>query len=416
MIFFLLFWSLQCLGNDGEVLLSYLLNSRMTIVLKGSYASDSPLNFNEINGNKLFVDHPDDDFGGTIEHQMNGCNPYSSQTCLPAYDKLPLYIDIGGIRLSPQNTNLDAVTSPDDSENFWDIVSNSRQVYCNQFYATSSDADSCFQNDGLNKFKDFMNGKGAIYSSNDVSDQDYIHVGVFVRRIVTGWAYQNSVLKENVLFDNARLRGENITGFVSVPPNVPDGRRNVPEWFPLHYRVKNNQSVLRKGSDYLPIVLEIRFNMKENLMAHSITTVQTGRQDVKRSVITFSDWRVNHEDTGNNTSSRLGGNVLMRARLFYPHRVSRLVINNTGTVAAGHYYALYENAETDRANSLPYAATPARSGTNNQLNHIMPGSYQLLCYHANDDNGYPEPLVGSAMMSITIPDQGQVINETMSCP
>ena len=404
------------MGNDGEVLLSYLVNNRMTIILKGTYATDNPLDWNEINANQIFVDA--DDMLAIRHQSLTSCDPDTEGDCVPAYDNLPIYIDFGDIRLSSKSSNLDSVSDQEDSEKFWNVASAERQVYCSRYYARSSAIDSCSNNGGLEKFKEFMDGRGAIYPSRDIPNGYYIHTGVFVRRIVTGWASEDGELSSNALFDNTRLSGANILANLSTPPppTNPDIEDNPgpSEWFPLHYRPGSGQS-LYKGSDYLPIVLEIRFNLKENLMLHSYTITPEGGTPIQRNIIAFSDWRREHSNMMNsNGSSRMGGNVLSRSRFFYPYRVSRIDIANMGSGGSQYYFALYQTNESDRDDRLPYAATPARSGSNNQLNHIMPGTYQLECrYDANND-GYPEMLQGSPV-DITVPEQPLIMMTSHTC-
>ncbi len=399
-----------CMGNDGEVLLSHLVNNRMTIVLKGTYASDNPLEWNEINSNQIFVD-ADDNLGALMHEALTNCDPYTSNACIPAYDELPIYIDVGSIRLSRDSSNIDRIRNNEDSEDFWDISSESRQVYCNRFYATNAGLDTCVQQDGRNKFNELMNGRGVIYPSRDVPDGPYSHTGIFVRRVVTGWSYRDTTLLE-AFFDNTQVRGTNIISLVSSPP--PPDEPGPAEWFPLHYRVGPGQT-FDKGFGNFPVVLEMRFNMKENLMVHRYTIDPSGTPQNVR-VIAFSDWRKAHMDDGTSEESiRLGGNVLARSRFFYPHQVSRIDITNAGMMPATHYYALYQSGETDRDNYLPYAATPARNGAGNQLNHIMPGSYQLECRQDANNDGYPEMRLG-VPQDIIVPETPEIMNVTYTCP
>ena len=406
----------RCMGNDGEVLLSYLLNNRMTIILKGTYATDAPLEWNKINSNKIFVDSDDK---LSIQHQSDtACDPSMIGNCVPSYDNLALYLDFGGVRLSSQTSSLNSISDEEDSENFWNVASTERQVYCSRYPGTNSASDSCFNNGGLEKFREFMDGRGSVYPSRDIPNAHYVHTGVFVRRIVTGWASNNGELIDNAPFDNVRISGANILANVNTPPPPIDPNANdnpgPSEWFPLHHRIGSGQSLL-KGTDYLPIVLEIRFNIKENLMLHSYTVTPDGGSSYQINIIAFSDWRKNHSNMMNaRQSGRMGGNVLSRSRFFYPHRVSRIVVTNASSGSKRHYFALYQAAESDRNNRLPYAATPARSGSNNQLNHIMPGAYQLECRYDSNSDGYPETLSGTPV-DITVPAQGKIMMTNHTC-
>ena len=403
------------MGSNGEVLLSYLLNNRMTIILKGTYATDNPLEWNEINNNQIFTDT--DDNLNSLQHQsIIGCNPLTDTNCAPSYDTLPIFLDVGGIRISSHPSGVDSISNHADSLKFWDEAGNNRQVYCNQLYTSNTEADSCFNNSGVSKFNELMDGNGVIYPSQDVPNADYVHTGIFFRRIVTGWSTStiNNITSFNETnFDNHDIRGANIITISGVSPSMDEnGENGLPQWLPMHYQVDEGQE-LHKGSDYYPIVLEIRFNFKENLMLHSYTTVFPNTFNRNTRVIAFSDWRINHEDNQENESQRLGGNVLSRSRFFYPHLVSKININNGSTGSTRHYYALYTSTETNRDDNLPYASTPARSGTANSLNHIMPGDYVLECREDSNIDGYPE--TENSKVDITVPENPNEMTVTLNC-
>ncbi len=410
-------------GCSGEALLSHLQNNRMTIIIKGTYASDRPLTFQEINQNRIYVD-ADDTYLSTFNHQsVSACDPNSNYQCIPSYEMLPIYIDFGGVRLSSSSQDINSITSTLDANNFWNIASNQRQVYCSHTYATNPGLDTCRKDDGTVLYNDFMNGRGAIYPSNDIPNTSYKQVGLFIRRIVTGWGYNNNSITQNTSFDNNLIRGVNIITLVGLnPAPTPTDTNQIDmpgrnQWFPMLY-VSDANEYLHKGNDYDPIVLEIRMNIKENLMAHSYTfTNQTGAV-FKNSVIGFSDWNRNHADTTNNSSARMGGNVLSRARFFYPHMVSRLQINNTTSNASlSHYYALYLSNDTESTRSgsgLPLAATPARSGEQNFLNHIMPGNYILQCRHDTRNIGYPQSILNSR--EVSVPSTPSNMPISFQCP
>ena len=394
----------SCLGNNGEVVLSYLLNNKLTILLKGTYASDNPYSFTEINSNSISKDSDDSILNTFRDQTSSGCDPYNEYACIPSYDKIPIYIDIGGIRLTSKPDDINTLSGGTDVEKFWNIASNERQIFCSNTYINNPKLDTCLYNDGLNAYNDFMNGKGAIYPSKEIPDTWYLQAGIFIRRIVTGWGYNNKTLVTTTTFDNNLITGINIINLVGLDP--PSGVGNN-SWFPLLYKTDPNQ-FLYKAPEYSRAVLEIRINIKENLMAHSFTFTDSNNVVNNNVVVAFTDWNSNHVDNGTNTSSAMGGNVLTRARIFYPHLVSRLNLNNTSSNANSCdkkcYYAIYLNNDTDSSKSgknLPIHATPARSGANS-INHIMPGSYTLQCRRAINNPSYPEAIISTK--EITIPD------------
>ena len=411
------------IGCANEVVLSYLYNSPMTIILKGTYATDRPLDWAEINNNQLFVD-ADDNL--TLRHEaQHGCSPSMETDCVPAYDKLPIYLDVGDVRVSKSTSSINRINSSSFTERFWDLASSRRQVYCSQYYTSGGPNDTCRHNKGLALYKAFMDGSGAIYPSRDISNTNYTYTGVFVRRFMTGWATvmnaDGTRLVKDTFDNNQDLTGRVITLQVSSNPPLPEGSEeeedsNTRQWFPLHYSLGLGHT-LKKEDEYFRTILEIRFNIKENLMVHSYSNLSSSTT----TVVAFSDWRHNHQnDTSRNISdnARLGGNVLSRARFFSPHRVSIIEINNTSipVTPIRHYFALYREGETDKQDQLPYAATPARAGNDNVLNHIMPGRYVLECREDSVRDGYPELTVSSvAPMLIEVPQEPERLGVSYPC-
>ena len=404
-------------GHQGAGLFSELINNRVRIFLKGTYATDSPLEFAQINGNRIFFDL--DDQLADLQHQTDGCNLEEKGNtdylkCVPSYDNIPIYVDIGGIRLSSQTKNIDSITNTDESDDFWETISERRQVYCSQIYTTKTSIDSCRSNNGIEKFQQFMDGSGAEYPASNISSQNYLHVGVFIRSIITGWGnVMDTPTFSN--FDRALVRGTEIRSLVgssnpleAEPP--PLNPRGISEWFPLHFRIGQGQDLFFMPEN-IPAILEIRFNIKENMMVHSYQDILN--RNVR--IISFSDWRKNHQHTEGTTNSQfIGGNVLTRARFYYPQLVSQIRIQNSQGDSIFHYYSLYGvEEEIDSVNHLPYAATPARSGNNNILNFIMPGKYRLECRHDEIRDGYPEKSIES--MEIAVGEVSEIIDIAFDC-
>jgi len=366
-------------GDDGQPLLSYLLNSRMTLVLKGTYATDNPLSFSEINNNQIFTD-PDDTL-----HLAD----------VPAYDNLPIYLDIGEIRLSTRNPfdPLITIKNNDDAVKFWDVLTDKRQVYCSTLYSFDLTMDSCRRTGGLVNFSEFMNGNGAFYPSRDVGSGVYLHAGVFIRAIATGYARDDdSPLFDR--FDSNDIFGSNIIQNVNYDPGIDTAEKQarVPQFFPLHHViVLHQQPSMVVDESFTPLVLEIRFNMKENLMLHSFLNASSRVQ----TIVGFSDWRKNHE-----SEFDMGGSVLTRARIFYPEFANDLVITGgTENKPVRHYLAIYLYGEDNRDDNLPLAATPVRNGEN-KLRNIMPGPYYLQCRYDCIYDGYPELIVKQLIMEM----------------
>lgn len=364
-------------------LITMLLRHRLTVLLKATYASDRPLDYSEINNNQLFQD-PDD---------TNLETPY-----LPSYSDLPFFLDVGEIRLSSKSPldELILIDSQEKSEDFWDIVSTTRQVYCNQLYSTIREFDGCLDTGGLVNFQNLMNGEGAEYPSNDVGPASYLHSGVFFRAILTGWSWEGGDFG-TASFDNNKVRGENIMPLSNYNPGISalEKQLYVPQFFPLHYKTEvGEMGGMHLDESQTYAVLEIRFNMKENMMVHGFTN-SSGKHE---TMVGFSDWKVNHQN-----HLDLGGNVISRGRIFYPDFTRDLVIDG-GTKSNRHYYAVYyesachdmtnpDNVVCDTSKIMPIVATPVRDGDDNRLTDLNEGDYVLQCRYDETYDGYPEKVL-----------------------
>ncbi|MEQ9363879.1 MAG: hypothetical protein RIF32_06540, partial [Leptospirales bacterium] len=341
-------------GDDGLPILSTLFNNRLVVILKGTYATDRPLEFAQINNNRIFND-ADDDTAFIRNPVDNGCVPYVEPNCVPTYSDLPIFIDIGEIRLSSKNfgdVELNLVDSSESSEEFWDVVSDERQVYCNQLYSIDFSEDACFRTGGLINFVEFMNGRGALYPSREIGAEVYYHAGVFMRAFATGWGIAAGALAED-RFDNKDIIGSNVIPLLNYDPNTDAVNQQLlaPDWFPLHHTVVFGQeTTLIKDFYYNAVVLEIRSNIKENLMTHSFQNANGDNQ----VVVTMSDWRRNHDDSAADLGLNMGGSVLTRARMFYPDLVNTMVIDG-GVASKRHYYSVFITNEDAKAENLPLA-------------------------------------------------------------
>ena len=370
-------------GDKGIGLISRLSNNRMKLILKGTYASDRPLDFAQINGDVLFRDADD-----TLD-----------LTGVPAYSKLPMFIDIGEVRLSTKGflQGLESITNNEDSEDFWDVFSTRRQVYCSQPYATDFDNDGCFQTGGFINYIEFMNGRGAVFPSRDVGPGTYTHAAIYIRQLVTGYSRAGGALVEARFDNNKILDAQNVAPLMNYDPGTDAVQQQIlaPQFFPLHHVVVwGQQPYMHVDDSYFPLIVEIRFNLKENLMLHSFVDAN----GLSRTVVASSDWRKGHT-----LQTEMGGNILTRARMFYSDFVRDLRISG-GTYTTRHYYALrVQNECTDSGgqvgcvveDQLPLAATPVRNGNDNILANLSAGLYRLECRYDENNDGYPEKVLGT---------------------
>lgn len=402
-----LIFVMHCGSADEGPLLSLLTNSRMLVLVKGTYASDRPLAFSQINNNQLFIDNDNSDPDSEVL-DTDG---------VPAYDSLDLFIDFGEVRLSTKNylSNLIEITTEQDAIDFWDVVSTERQVYCSRIYSIVPENEACLDSGGLVRFEEFFNGTGSIYPSRDVGPGTYTHAGLFMRGVFTGFQKEDGVAQTG-FFDNNELFGADVLPLLNYDPGIDLAQKALlpPQFFPLHHRtVAGQQQYMTVGDGFTPLVLEIRFNIKENLMLHSYS-VQGGNP---RTIVGISDWRKPHDGQVN-----MGGNVLTRARMYYPDFTSTIRISG-GTESTRHYYALYiENECADvsgapvcnrDADLLPVAATPVRNGDDNILTNISDGNYVIQCRYDNRHDGYPEQVLGE--VQVFVPVSGGTIDVACAC-
>jgi len=385
-----------CAGKGSKALLSSLLseNSRTVLILKGTYASDAPLEFTEINGNSLFVNTPD----------------APDLTTVPAYGQIPLYFDIGEIRLSSKKyaDGLWDITTAKQAKDFWDVLAPKRQVYCSQPYSINLANDGCYATGGLINFQEFMNGRGALYPSQDVGPAVYLHAGIFFREIATGHHRLANTPQATIFDNNTLYNTASITPYVQYDPGSQSLQTVLaPQWFPMHYaslmgNVTANSMVF--NNDETTRVIEMRMNIKENLMVMGLSDANG-----LRTVVAFSGWRRAHL-----LDINAGGNVLMRARIYYPDYVNTLQI--TGGVQDPHYYYAVQDPLDQYADGdmIPLAATPVRNGGGNRIQNLMGGvSYRLQCRQDTDNDGYPETVVGPGTTFSLPPGPGSI---SIACP
>jgi hypothetical protein len=175
--------------------------------------------------------------------------------------------------------------------------------------------------------------------------------------------------------------------------------------FPIFHALQTGQEdmQIRGGAD--PYILEIRMNIKENLMVHSYTTTL----GYVRTFIGISDWRYPH--SGEIDS---GGNIQSRSRIIYPETASTLKISG-GTKSLQHYYNIFREAETQFFTELPLASTPVQQGTST-IKYIHEGRYRLQCVSDTAPaDGYPETFVRETIIAVP-GDPRQTVNVNLTCP
>ena len=465
---------LQCSGDT--VILSYLSNSSIAVILKGSYASDAPLPFAEINGNAIYQDNDDQELNGICDAVASSrttnraCLTSPNNSSVFTLENLPIYMDFAGVRLSKSSSDLASINNIQRTDEFWHILSNERQVYCSH-PENLTEGNVCASQDGVGKLTRFFNGEGALLPSTITESGDFIQAGLFIRRLTFGYGTLVSTTfatdnngrrtgNETVTstgtiatnFDGSTLSGRDIVPIIGFLPGsgAPIANTALSQVFPILFRAEEGQA-LRLENSFEPAVLEFRIGLKEILSYHSFRQnnlsnfVECNDADAQETwaanttitsnyefIIAPSDWRIKHNVNclNNEWGVRMGGNLLSRARVFYPLQTTNLILVNTGSNPTTRMYALFRAEEpaidrdaftpidpthatmasrTDTFENLPrvlpLAATPARAGTstnkNNQLRYIMPGSYILQCRADSNSDGYPEAIMST--MNVTVP-------------
>lgn len=412
------------LGEEtNNPVLSSLFNNRMLLLLKGTYATDNPLDWSELNNGTgdLYLDA-----------QGPGQDPNFSLVGLPKVANMPILIDIGEVRISSNYVkglnDLTQIRNTLDSNKFWDFIAPNRQVFCTVSY--SFDQNTCVENNGLLKANDFFNGIGAEYPSNDPSAQteipdsaeewafalsqgrlwygrQYYYAGIFFRGIVTGFANINGAPVQGRFDNRPIVNAINVVPRLNYDPGTATAAKSslVPKMFPSLYSQLPTQGDMEIRDGFDPYILEVRVNIKENLMVHSYITTQ----DRVVTYVGISDIFKDHKG-----ESDAGGNVLTRARVVYPETASNLVITG-GSGSLLHYFGVFRATETDFVNVLPLAATPAKP--NARIKYLNPGLYKVVCLgDTAKRDGYPETVVRETTIDIPEFPFRQTYTVNLSCP
>ncbi|TGM66989.1 LIC11270 family surface protein [Leptospira meyeri] len=406
------------LGEESKLpVISTLFNHRMLLLLKGTYATDNPLDWAELNNGtgNLYVDA-----------QGEGLDPTMTLVNQPKAGNVPIFLDIGEVRISSKYlkglNELTQIRDTVDSNKFWDYIAPNRQVFCTVTY--SFDNNTCTESNGILKASDFFNGIGAQFPSNDPSSQteswesalitgqpwlgrQYYYAAIYFRSLVTGYAL-DAAIPVTGRFDNRPIvNGLNIVPRNNYVAGTTSAAKSsiVPKMFPALYTQLPTQADMQIRDGFDPYILEVRINLKENLMLHSYLTSRS-------TVVTYvgvSDIFFDHKGEGD-----AGGNILTRARVIYPETASSLTISGGGNSLL-HYYGIFRSQETEFINVLPLAATPAKQGA--KIKYLNPGTYKAVCLgDLTKQDGYPDTVVRETTFNIPEYPFRQTYNIDLTCP
>ncbi|TGL44723.1 LIC11270 family surface protein [Leptospira perdikensis] len=406
------------LGEESKLpVVSTLFNNRMLLLLKGTYATDNPLDWSELNNGTgdLYIDA-----------QGEGLDPTMTLVNQPKVGNIPIFLDIGEVRISSKYVKglneLTQIRDTVDSNKFWDYIAPNRQVFCTVTY--SFDNNTCTESNGIMKASDFFNGIGAQFPSNDPSSQteswetalstgqpwlgrQYYYAAIYFRSLVTGYAL-DAGLPVTGRFDNRPIvNGLNIVPRNNYVAGTTSSAKStiVPKMFPTLYSQLPTQSDMQIRDGFDPYILEVRINLKENLMLHSYLTSRS----TTVTYVGVSDVFYDHKGEGD-----AGGNILTRARVIYPETASSLTISG-GNNSLLHYYGIFRYQETEFINVLPLAATPAKQGA--KIKYLNPGTYKAVCLgDLTKQDGYPDTVVRETTFSIPEYPFRETYNINLTCP
>ncbi|PKA12423.1 hypothetical protein CH372_09415 [Leptospira meyeri] len=406
------------LGEESKLpVISTLFNNRMLLLLKGTYATDNPLDWAELNNGTgdLYVDS-----------QGDGLDPVMTLVNQPKAGNVPIFLDIGEVRISSKYlkglNELTQIRDTVDSNKFWDYIAPNRQVFCTVTY--SFDNNTCTESNGILKASDFFNGIGAQFPSNDPSSQteswesalltgqpwlgrQYYYAAIYFRSLVTGYALDAGIPVTGRFDNRPIVNGLNIVPRNNYVAGTTSAAKSsiVPKMFPALYTQLPTQADMQIRDGFDPYILEVRINLKENLMLHSYLTSRS-------TVVTYvgvSDIFFDHKGEGD-----AGGNILTRARVIYPETASSLTISGGGNSLL-HYYGIFRSQETEFINVLPLVATPAKQGA--KIKYLNPGTYKAVCLgDLSKLDGYPDTVVRETTFNIPEYPFRQTYNIDLTCP
>ncbi|MDH4200511.1 MAG: hypothetical protein OEV66_09045 [Spirochaetia bacterium] len=354
-------------------LLSELYNTRMQLVLKGTYESNDPYNWNT----NIYLDD-----------NLGSYSP-SAISSLVAMSDVSLYIDIADVRLavgSGKPTN----TTPAE---YYTTITKDRHVLCSSNTTPwKYSMLTCADQNGDQGYADFFSTGFTFPSASDVPvipldskgnqrigldgkpATAYNELDIFFRKLTMSPAILYDTanpggVAQTTQFDNRVVNGINLMDSGIVQFNQSDDPKTAtPLMFPLN---RTDLSLkIPDGND--AYVLEVRIFLKNLLMKHVLVNGS--------SYTTFvgpSDWKANH-----NGSSQMGGNLVFTARIYDPANVGSITINDAEALntAFKSYYAAVPAGSSFNGSDIPLTASSrivSGTGTTGTIKNLPPGDYDI---------------------------------------
>ncbi len=396
----------------GELVFSSLANTRLQLIVKGTYETNDPADW-------LGNFFNDDGYDAAVT-DLTG-SEFHSQTQAQTPANLKWYIDLAEIRLARGNGR----PSGRDPEDYWQFISQDRVLLCSQYNALQNRTlKNCREQNGREKLNQFFR-EGFEMKAYDIRAGRYNHLAMYFRKvIVTPAAFFNTLSGEKITDATATFENRGVIGYdIEERFQVKVGGSSVPLMFPL----EKKNLVLDIPNDEEPFVLETRVFFKNNMMRHVVRTSTTLGSFVY--FIAPSDHAINHQYDSLVEAGRLGGNIALAARIYKPSQSGSVDVSGI-TVAGGNtinYIAAIPAGLTfDPSTSLAYAATKANGA--GVIKNLPAGEYNIigLCDKKrretgdvlqNGEDGYPETASPAcAIVNITAGATSNAGIATCSCP
>lgn len=348
-LFILFFFISTC--TDFSIL-GELVNTRLNIILKSTYETNDPLEYDTIYLNDYIISEP-------YREIIN-------------YEDLEVYLDLADIRLG-RGTELPSLAT---AEEYWRPILRERIILCSNVDALFDRVlDTCQDKNGIERLNQFLDD-GVLLPARDVEPGNYSHLAIYMRRLIINPArYYNASddLISNIQadFDNGIINGQGFINSRILLYEPLDAADSIPDLFPLQ-RIDLDLEILERPEQ--AFVIEIRIFIKSILMLHLVeheSEFLIEEQNVSTSTfIAPSDWRYAHDYknisstniAGNEVNELLGRQLLLSARVYYPDSVGTLTIqsDDSPNVVPNTYYVLVNaGSNWDPEYELPLIATNA---------------------------------------------------------
>lgn len=417
----ILSFSLLSFHCTNELVFSSLVNNDVTLKVMGTYESNDPYGWFA----SLYTDDIIDGATPTTPFDLTGSDLKTTYQANFTPSSLKIFMDLAEIRVSTGTGK----PSGDLPADYWEMFAQDRQLLCSDYNAEYGKVlTDCQKEDGIGKLNQFFNG-GFTYPAVDVPQGLYRHIGVYFRRIVTQPAYQfngtGTFIQENrTSFENRTIKGFDFANYYQFAPDASTSTE--PLLFPLQ-RTDLEMAVLGDDERY---VMEVRIFLKNVMMTHisQLNILSDASLSANILFASPSDWAFNHQWQSETNFNRLGGNVILAARVYKPSTVGSIKMT-FGTACSQAYVAAVPagTTYTTPVNKLPLVAT--RVGGSQVLENLPPGSYDVYitrdkqfcnatnCTNpTNDKDGFPET-ASLCAGGVTVAQGQQTTNAAVcACP